>query len=55
MEDDDFIECPACNGEGIDLDGFACWKCRGFGQITYTNKTKKSTDTNINMDENSTS
>jgi ribosomal protein L37AE/L43A len=53
--EDGFIQCPACNGEGIDLDGFACWKCKGCGQITSNNKPKESTDTNINVDEDSTS
>jgi hypothetical protein len=33
--EDDFIHCPVCNGEGIDLDGFVCWKCKGDGQITH--------------------
>lgn len=45
MEDDEFIQCPACNSEGIDLDGFVCWKCRGDGQITHDSTSKDSTDT----------
>lgn len=27
------VECPACKGEGIDLDGYLCWKCKGAGQV----------------------
>jgi DnaJ-class molecular chaperone len=46
--EDDFIQCRACNGEGIDLDGFVCWKCKGEGQITHLSTSKDSTDTNIN-------
>jgi hypothetical protein len=48
MEDDDSIQCPVCNGEGFDLDGFVCWKCKGDGQITHSSTSKDSTDTNIN-------
>lgn len=48
MEDDDFTLCPACNSEGIDLDGFVCWKCRGDGQITHDSTSKDSTDMKIN-------
>jgi hypothetical protein len=33
MEDDDSIQCPVCNGEGFDLDGFVCWKCKGDEDI----------------------
>jgi hypothetical protein len=33
MEDAAFIECPACEGEGVDLEGYICWKCKGQGQI----------------------
>jgi glycosyltransferase involved in cell wall biosynthesis len=27
MEDDAFIECPVCKGEGVDLEGYICWIC----------------------------
>ena len=47
MEDADSTLCPACNGEGIDLDGFVCWKCKGDGQITHDSTSKDSTDTKI--------
>ena len=30
----DLIECPACKGEGVDMDGFQCWRCKGSGEIT---------------------
>jgi hypothetical protein len=46
LMEDEFIQCPACKGEGIDLDGFLCWKCRGDGQITHTSTSKDPTDTN---------
>jgi hypothetical protein len=49
MEDDDSIQCPVCKGEGIDLDGFVCWKCKGDGQIIHVSTSKDSTDTNINI------
>jgi DnaJ-class molecular chaperone len=48
MEGDDSIQCPVCNGEGFDLDGFVCWKCKGDGQITHGSTSKNSIDTNIN-------
>lgn len=37
VEDDALIECPICNGEGVDLDGYICWKCKGQGQIKHEN------------------
>jgi DnaJ-class molecular chaperone len=43
MDDDDddaFIECEVCKGEGIDLDGYVCWKCKGYGQIRDENITR---------------
>ena len=46
--EDDSIQCRAYNGEGNDLDGFVCCKCKGEGQITHLNTSKDSTDTNIN-------
>jgi DnaJ-class molecular chaperone len=35
MEDDAFIECPVCKGEGVDLEGYICWKCEGERQIRH--------------------
>jgi hypothetical protein len=45
------IECPICKGEGVDLDGFVCWKCKGHGQISINNIAKDSTNMNGNVDE----
>jgi DnaJ-class molecular chaperone len=33
--EDAFVECPACKGEGVDLEGYICWMCKGHGQIRY--------------------
>jgi DnaJ-class molecular chaperone len=35
MEDDAFIECPVCKGEGVDLEGYICCKCEGQGRIRH--------------------
>jgi DnaJ-class molecular chaperone len=35
-----FVECPVCKGEGIDLEGYVCWKCKGQGQIRYEDITR---------------
>jgi DnaJ-class molecular chaperone len=32
---DDLVECPVCKGEGLDLDGYLCWKCKGLGRVKY--------------------
>lgn len=34
-DDDDWLldECPDCEGEGCDDEGYACWRCNGEGVI----------------------
>lgn len=49
-----FIECLVCKGEGVDLDGFVCWKCKGRGRISCNNTAKDSTNINGNVDKKST-
>lgn len=44
-----FIECPVCKGEGVDLDGYICWKCRGHGQIKYEDITRDWTNMNNSL------
>ena len=34
------LSCPVCNGEGFDLDGFVCLKCKGDGQNTHISTSK---------------
>jgi len=41
--------------KGLTLDGFASWKCKGYGQIRDNNKSKKSSNENIDVDRKSTS
>jgi hypothetical protein len=36
--EDAFVECPVCNGDGVDLEGYICWKCKGHGQIEHKDK-----------------
>jgi hypothetical protein len=38
--EDAFIGCPACKGEGVDLEGYICWKCKGHGRIRHENITR---------------
>jgi hypothetical protein len=30
-EDDCSVDCPACNGTGINIEGTDCLECDGFG------------------------
>jgi DnaJ-class molecular chaperone len=44
--EDAFVECPACKGEGVDLEGYICWMCKGHGQIRYKDITSNWTNMN---------
>jgi hypothetical protein len=48
--EDDSIQCRACNGEGIDLDGFVCWKCKERAKLLISVHQKTQlTLTSINL------
>jgi dolichol-phosphate mannosyltransferase len=33
--DDGLIECLVCKGEGVDLEGYLCWKCEDLNDTDY--------------------
>lgn len=33
MDDDAFIECPVCKGEGVDLDGYVVGSAMGMAKL----------------------
>ena len=36
--------CMICKGEGVDLDGFVCWNCKGRGYVDANQNDMKNTN-----------